>query len=175
MMRALYLQQLAKRHISGQSDVEQWRNQAHSLSGYQLMVVWRHQSDSQSVEKSVKYFITIQYKGLELIWRHFWAWLCLTNAVMLSESKYLADFLVGFLGKKPQTLLISIYSTTVLYDKTHENHTFIWWVYHVPILYIIMTEHYWTIELIQVTLQLITFSPQLLHWSYQLLHPNNVQ
>ena len=32
---------------------------------------------------------------------------------MLSESKYLADFLVGFLGKKPQTLLI----TTVLYDK----------------------------------------------------------
>ena len=36
---------------------------------------------------------------------------------MLSESKYLADFLVGFLGKKPQTLLIPIYSTTVLYDK----------------------------------------------------------
>ena len=35
---------------------------------------------------------------------------------MLSESKYLADFLVGFLGKKPQTLLIPIYSTTVLYD-----------------------------------------------------------
>ena len=26
-----------------------------------------------------------------------------TNAVMLSESKNLADFLVGFLGKKPQT------------------------------------------------------------------------
>jgi len=37
---------------------------------------------------------------------------------MLSESKYLADFLVGFLGKKPQTLLIPIYSTTVLYDNT---------------------------------------------------------
>ena len=31
---------------------------------------------------------------------------------MLLESKYLADFLVGFLGKKPQTLL----STTILYD-----------------------------------------------------------
>ena len=28
----------------------------------------------------------------------------------------LADFLVGFLGKKPQTLLIPIYSTTLLYD-----------------------------------------------------------
>ena len=36
---------------------------------------------------------------------------------MLSESKYLADFLVGFLGKRPQTLLIPIYSTTILYDK----------------------------------------------------------
>ena len=35
---------------------------------------------------------------------------------MLSESKYLADLWVGFLGKKPQTLLIPIYSTTVLYD-----------------------------------------------------------
>jgi len=35
---------------------------------------------------------------------------------MLSESKYLVDFLVGFSGKKPQTLLIPIYSTTVLYD-----------------------------------------------------------
>ena len=41
----------------------------------------------------------------------------LTNAAMLSESKYLADFSVGFLGKKHQTLLIPIYSTTVLYDK----------------------------------------------------------
>ena len=35
---------------------------------------------------------------------------------MLSGSKYLADFLVGFLGKKPQTLLIPIYSITILYD-----------------------------------------------------------
>jgi len=33
----------------------------------------------------------------------------ITNAAMLSESKYLADFLVEFLGKKPQTLLIPIY------------------------------------------------------------------
>ena len=40
---------------------------------------------------------------------------------MLSESKYLADFLVGFLGKKPQTLLIPMYSTTVLYDTYLEN------------------------------------------------------
>ena len=45
----------------------------------------------------------------------FWAWLCLTNAAMLSESKYLADFLMRFLGKKPQTLLIPIYSTILYY------------------------------------------------------------
>ena len=28
--------------------------------------------------------------------------ICLTNATMLSVSKYLADFSVGFLGKKPK-------------------------------------------------------------------------
>ena len=38
----------------------------------------------------------------------FLAWLCLINATMLSESSYLADFLVGFFGKKPQTLMIPI-------------------------------------------------------------------
>jgi len=43
MILALKLQRLAKRHISGWSNVEQWRNQAHSLSGYQVMLVWRHQ------------------------------------------------------------------------------------------------------------------------------------
>ena len=37
----------------------------------------------------------------------------LAMPAMLSESKYLVDFLVGFLGKKPQTLLIPIYSTTI--------------------------------------------------------------
>jgi len=48
-MRALELQWLAKRHISGRSNIEQWRNQAHSLSGYRAMLVWRRQSDSQSL------------------------------------------------------------------------------------------------------------------------------
>ena len=32
----------------------------------------------------------------------FWAWLCLTNTTMLSESKYLMGLLVGFLGKSPK-------------------------------------------------------------------------
>ena len=54
---------------------------------------------------------------------HFWAWLCLTNAAMLSESKYLvADFSVGFLGKKPPNL---IYSTTVLYDNKAQQSSII--------------------------------------------------
>jgi len=40
MMWALELQQLAKRRISGRSDVEQWRNQAHSLSNYWVTLIW---------------------------------------------------------------------------------------------------------------------------------------
>jgi len=67
----------------------------------------------------------------------------LTNAAMLSESKYLADFLVRFLGKKPQTLLIPIYSTTILYDAleiVHQHdylgvklHSFMTWSYHIQL------------------------------------------
>ena len=59
MMWAFELQRLVKRHISGGSDVEKWRNQVHSFSGYRVTLVWRHhqtisQSVSQSAEKSVK-------------------------------------------------------------------------------------------------------------------------
>jgi len=39
MMQAFELQWMAKKHISGQSDVEQLRNQAYSFSGYQFMLV----------------------------------------------------------------------------------------------------------------------------------------
>jgi len=46
MMRALELQRLAKRHISGWSNVEQWRNQTHS---YRVTLVWRYQSVRQSI------------------------------------------------------------------------------------------------------------------------------
>ena len=48
----------------------------------------------------------------------FWACLCLTNAAMLSESKYQAGFGVIISGQNPQTFTIPIYSTTVLYDST---------------------------------------------------------
>jgi len=46
----------------------------------------------------------------------FWAWLCLTNAPKLSESKYQASFGVIILGQNPLTFMIPIYSTTALYD-----------------------------------------------------------
>jgi len=55
-------------------------------------------------------------KGLGLIWRHFWAWLSLTNAPKVPENKYQAGFGVIILGQNPQTFMIPIYSTTVLYD-----------------------------------------------------------
>ena len=57
---ALELQWLAKRHISGQNDVEQWRNQAYSFSGYQVKGIIQSvsqsvsQSDSQSDSQSVR-------------------------------------------------------------------------------------------------------------------------
>ena len=41
MMQALGLLWLAKKHISGWSDIEQCKNQAHSLSGYWVALVWR--------------------------------------------------------------------------------------------------------------------------------------
>ena len=39
MIQALELLQLAKMQVSGQSDVEQGRNQAYSYSHYQVMLV----------------------------------------------------------------------------------------------------------------------------------------
>jgi len=40
----------------------------------------------------------------------------LTNAPKVSESKYQAGFWVIILGQNPQTFMIPVYSTTVLYD-----------------------------------------------------------
>ena len=95
MMRALKLQQLAKRHISERSNVEQWRNQAHiALVVVELAtLVWRHQIVSQSVENLLNKFLKFHNNS---------TWLCLTNAVMLSESKYLADFLMEFWARSPK-------------------------------------------------------------------------
>ena len=75
MMRALELQWLVKRHISGRSDVEQWRNQAHSFSGCQVTLAWRHQivsqSDSQIVSQQKnllnKKFIKFHSKLMQML------------------------------------------------------------------------------------------------------------
>jgi len=49
IIQAFELLWLEKKHISRQSDIEQWRNQACSLNDFWVMLVWRHQSDSQIV------------------------------------------------------------------------------------------------------------------------------
>jgi len=58
LKNALDVLRCAKRHISGRSDVKQWKNQAHTVSCYWVMLIWKHQAVSQllsqSVENSVK-------------------------------------------------------------------------------------------------------------------------
>jgi len=47
---------VCQRHLSGWNEIEQWKNQAHSLNCYWVMLVWRHQLVtvvSQSAENSV--------------------------------------------------------------------------------------------------------------------------
>ena len=39
MMQALELMRLAKKHILGQSDIQQCKNQTHNLGGYQVVLV----------------------------------------------------------------------------------------------------------------------------------------
>jgi len=56
MMQALELLRLVKRHTSGRTNVEQWRNQGCSYSHYRVTLVWRQsvsQAGSQSVKQSV--------------------------------------------------------------------------------------------------------------------------
>jgi len=48
LKNALHVLRYAKTHLSGWSNVKQWKNQAGSLSHYQVMLVWRHQAVSQS-------------------------------------------------------------------------------------------------------------------------------
>ena len=57
MIRALELQWLAKRHISGRSNVEKFRNQAYIALAVidRVTLVWRHQSNSQSVSQNKKF------------------------------------------------------------------------------------------------------------------------
>ena len=56
MKNALYVLQYAKRHLSGRSDVKQWKDQARSLSRYRVTLVWRH--ISQSVSRKFRFRLT---------------------------------------------------------------------------------------------------------------------
>ena len=42
MKNALYILQYTKRHLLGWSSIEQWKNQASSLSCYRVTLLWRH-------------------------------------------------------------------------------------------------------------------------------------
>ena len=55
-------------------------------------------------------------EGSRIDLKTFWAWLSLTNTPKVPESKYQAGFRVIISGQNPQTLMIPIYSTTILYD-----------------------------------------------------------
>jgi len=52
LKNTLHVLWYAKRHLLGWSDIEQWKNQARSLSHYWVTLVWRHQL--VSAENSVK-------------------------------------------------------------------------------------------------------------------------
>jgi len=46
MKNVLHVQRYGKRHLSGWSDIEQWKNQSRSLSHCWVTRVWRHQAGS---------------------------------------------------------------------------------------------------------------------------------
>ena len=75
---------------------------------------------SQSVEKKLntEFFKFHNYlmEGFRIDLKTFWAWLSLTNAPKVSESKYQAGFEVIISDQNHQTFMIRIYSTSVLYD-----------------------------------------------------------
>jgi len=53
MKDALHVQRYGKRHLSGWSDIKQWKNQAYSLSHCRVTWVWRHQAGRQAGKQLV--------------------------------------------------------------------------------------------------------------------------
>ena len=68
MILALELLWLAKRHISRQSYVKQWRNQACSLGHFWIMLVWRHQIVRYLVTRN--FFVKIYHYDTSDQWNH---------------------------------------------------------------------------------------------------------
>ena len=64
LKNTLHALRCAKRHLSGWSNVEQWKNQARSLSRYRVMLDWRHQSVRQSVSQAVRQ--SVRHKKIPL-------------------------------------------------------------------------------------------------------------
>jgi len=52
LKNALHVLRCAKRHLSGWSNIKQWKNQARSLSRFRVMLVWRYQAGRQLVSQS---------------------------------------------------------------------------------------------------------------------------
>jgi len=112
MMWALELLQLVKRHISGWSDIEQWRNQACSYSHYQVTLVWRHQSVSQ--QKNLLNWKFLKFHN-NLIQRFrvnlkTSLGLAMPNQYSQTVRKQISSWFWGDnLGQNPQTFMIPIY------------------------------------------------------------------
>jgi len=78
----LYIQWCGNRHLSGWSDVEQWKNQVHILSSCWVMLVWRisylvSQSVNQSVSKWVSQSVhhSVDNNCLKNSVATFWKWI----------------------------------------------------------------------------------------------------
>ena len=97
------------------------KNQARSLSRYQVILIWRYQSVSQSVPQSVENSIIKKknsvgtcWKSLGSMWRLVWAKFCLTNTASSSSGKSEANFWV-MLFHWPRLLLCGPYYTVLSY------------------------------------------------------------
>ena len=91
MMQALKLLQLAKRHVSGRSNVEQRRNQAHSLSCYRACLkASASQIVSQKKNLVTKKILQSHSNLMQKFRVDLKTFLGLANAAMLSQGKCLA-------------------------------------------------------------------------------------
>ena len=87
---------MPERHLSGWSDINQWKNQAHSLSCYGVALVWRHQSvtHSASTKISLNNFSKFYGNVLKAFQVDLKAWFYLTNTAPSSSGKIEAGFRV---------------------------------------------------------------------------------
>ena len=121
MKKVLYVLRYVKRHLLAQSNVEQWNNQARSLSRYQVTFVWRHQSVSQSVENSLNNFFE---KFRSNLLKAFWVdlktclGLVLPNQYCLIVNRENWGLFLGDVisWATPTPLWSLLYTTIVLYD-----------------------------------------------------------